>query len=35
MVKFYVYKIKNSDGVFTINDVPARWKAAVEEALAE
>jgi hypothetical protein len=33
MVKFYVMKI--NDGTITIDDVPERWKAKVEEALKE
>lgn len=33
MVKFYVMKIK--DCVITIDDVPERWRANVEEALKE
>lgn len=33
MVDFYVNKIKN--GQMTIDDVPVRWKEAVEAALAE
>ncbi len=33
MVKFYIMKIK--DGVITIDDVPERWRAKVEEALKE
>lgn len=31
MVKFYVMKI--NDGTITIDDVPERWRAKVEEAL--
>lgn len=33
MVKFYVYQIKL--GKITIEDVPAKWREAVEQALAE
>lgn len=33
MVAFYVKRIKN--GLMTIEDVPTRWKEAVEKALAE
>ena len=33
MVKFYVLKIK--DGTITIEDVPERWRANVEEAIKE
>lgn len=33
MVKFYVDRIKA--GKMTIEQVPARWRAAVEEALGE
>ncbi|WP_279306361.1 CD1375 family protein [Mediterraneibacter glycyrrhizinilyticus] len=33
MVKFYVMKIK--DGTITIEDVPERWRANVEEAIKE
>lgn len=33
MVKIYVRKIRA--GQMTIEDVPARWREAVEEALAE
>ena len=32
MVKIYVRKIQN--GEMTIDDVPARWREAVEKALA-
>ena len=33
MVKFYVDRIRA--GKMTIEQVPARWRAAVEEALGE
>lgn len=33
MVKFYVNRIKN--GKMTLEDVPAKWRADVEQALAE
>lgn len=33
MAKIYYRRIK--DGVITIDDVPERWKAAVEALLAE
>ena len=33
MVNFYVNKIKN--GQMEIEDVPTKWRAKVEEALAE
>lgn len=29
MAKIYYRKIKESDGTFTIDDVPERWKEAV------
>lgn len=32
MVKIYVRKIQN--GEMTVDDVPTRWRKAVEEALA-
>ena len=35
MVNFYVRKIQNSDGEFTIDNVPALWRKKVEKALAE
>ena len=35
MVNFYVRKIQNSDGEFTIEDVPTLWRKKVEKALAE
>lgn len=33
MVKVYYRKIKESDGAYTINDVPERWRSAVQEML--
>lgn len=33
MAKIYYRKIKESDGIFTIDDVPERWKAQVMELL--
>ena len=33
MVKFYVNRIRH--GLMTLEEVPARWIAAVEEALGE
>lgn len=33
MAKIYYRKIVTSDGAYTIDMVPARWKAAVEEML--
>lgn len=33
MVKFYVNRIKH--GYMTLEDVPERWRAAVEEVLGE
>lgn len=35
MVKFYVTQIRlhQFDGVFTIEDVPAKWRAKVQAAL--
>ena len=33
MVNFYVKRIKND--LMTIDEVPAKWKADVEKALAE
>ena len=33
MAKVYYRKIINSGGEFTIDDVPERWKAAVQELL--
>ena len=35
MVKFYVTQIKlhKFDGTFTIEDVPAKWRAKVQAAL--
>lgn len=33
MVKFYVNRIKN--GKMTIEEVPEKWRAAVEEVLEE
>ena len=35
MIQFYVTQIKlhQFDGVFTIEDVPARWRARVQAAL--
>lgn len=35
MAKIYYRKIKEGDGSFTIDDVPARWREAVEKLLAE
>lgn len=33
MAKIYYNKIKNSGGTFTIEDVPERWRAAVQALL--
>lgn len=33
MAKVYYRKIINSGGEFTIDDVPERWRAAVQELL--
>lgn len=35
MIRFYVTQIKlhQFDGTFTIEDVPARWRARVQAAL--
>ena len=33
MAKIYYNKIKYGDGSFTIDDVPDRWKAAVQALL--
>ncbi len=33
MAKVYYRKIINSGGTYTIDDVPERWKAAVQELL--
>ena len=33
MVNFYVKRIKN--GLMTIDEVPTKWRADVEKALAE
>lgn len=33
MAKIYYRKIVNSNGAYTIEMVPERWKAAVEELL--
>lgn len=35
MIQFYVTQIKlhQFDGAFTIEDVPARWRASVQAAL--
>lgn len=35
MVPFYIEKIKNSDGEFTVDDVPILWRKRVENKLAE
>lgn len=35
MVKIYARKILESDGEFTIEDVPERWREAVREYLEE
>lgn len=35
MAKIYYNKIKNSGGAFTIDDVPERWRAAVQALLDE
>ena len=35
MVKIYVRKILESDGAFTIEDVPERWRDQVRAALEE
>lgn len=35
MVNFYIRKILNSDGEFTIDDVPTLWRSKVEKKLAE
>lgn len=34
MVAIYVKKIRDPKSHFTIDQVPAKWRAAVEEALA-
>lgn len=33
MAKVYYRKIKESDGAYTIDDVPGRWRAAVQALL--
>lgn len=33
MAKVYYRKIKESEGTYTINDVPARWRTAVQALL--
>lgn len=35
MAKVYYRKIKESEGAFTIDDVPERWRAAVQAMLDE
>ena len=35
MVNFYVKKILESDGAFTIDDVPILWKERVKKKLEE
>lgn len=35
MVNFYVKKILESDGAFTIDDVPILWKERVKKKLTE
>lgn len=35
MAKIYYRKIKEGDGSFTIDDVPVKWRAAVQEMLYE
>lgn len=35
MAKVYYRKIKESEGAFTIDDVPERWRAAVQALLDE
>lgn len=35
MAKIYYRKIKEGDGSFTIDDVPAKWRATVQKMLDE
>lgn len=35
MVNFYINKIKNSSGAFTVNDVPSLWRSRVEKRIEE